>query len=204
MNDSIQSQPLSLLDEFILMLLDEESGYFYQIPAQKMNCAIIGAALAELSLLSRIDTDMESLDTLNPTETGNSGLDLILKKIVDEPVQHNAQYWMEDCLPDPFSFDIDRYLPPRNEHRNPGYAPYGLGSHTCLGIQFASLCMAVNLLIVAHYFTLRVHPEDYELRISPFPSMKPNKKLKFRIAEQKHELPIGFPPDVCCPCFTPV
>ena len=98
MNDPIESQPLSLLDEFILMLLDEESGYFYQIAAHKMNCAIIGAALAELSLLSRIDTDVESLLLLDPTETGNPSLDLILKEIVDEPVQHNAQFWIEKLI----------------------------------------------------------------------------------------------------------
>ena len=98
MNDSIESQPLSLLDEFILMLLNEESGYFYQIPAQKMNCVIIGAALAELSLLLRIDTDVESLHVLDPTETGNSSLDLILKEIVDEPARHNAQYWIEKLI----------------------------------------------------------------------------------------------------------
>ena len=98
MNDSIESQPLSLLDEFILMLLDEESGYFYQIAAHKMNCAIIGAALAELSLLSRIDTDVESLLLLDSTETGNPGLDLILKEIVNEPAQHNAQYWIEKLI----------------------------------------------------------------------------------------------------------
>ena len=97
---------------------------------------------------------------------------------------------MEDDFPDPFSFDIDRYLPPRNEHKTPGYAPYGLGPHTCLGTRWMSLHMAVNLLIIAHYFTLRIYPEDYELRISSFPSMKPNKKLRFRIAEQKRELPI--------------
>ena len=99
MNDPIESQPLSLLDEFILMLLDEESGYFYQITAHKMNCAIIGAALAELSLFSRIDTDVESLLLLDPTETGNPSLDLILKEIVDEPVKHNAQYWIEKLFP---------------------------------------------------------------------------------------------------------
>ena len=29
--------------------------------------------------------------------------------------------------------DIDRYRPPRNEHFSPGYAPYGLGTHMCLG-----------------------------------------------------------------------
>ena len=63
-----------------------------------MNCAIIGAALAELSLLSRIDTDAESLLLLDPTETGNPSLDLILKEIVDEPVQHNAQFWIEKLI----------------------------------------------------------------------------------------------------------
>jgi cytochrome P450 len=105
-------------------------------------------------------------------------------------IAQTAPHYMEDSFPDPFSFDIDRYLPPRNEHKNPGYAPYGLGPHTCLGARWMTLHLAVNLLIIAHYFTLRVYPEDYELRISPFPSMKPNKKLKFHITEQRRELPI--------------
>ena len=101
MNDSTEdrtSQPLGLLDEFILILLNEENGYFYQVPGWEMNCAVIGAILAELSLLLRIDTDMESLLILDPTETGNHCLDLILKEIVDEPVQHNAQYWIEKLI----------------------------------------------------------------------------------------------------------
>ena len=105
-------------------------------------------------------------------------------------IAQTATHYMEEIFPDPFSFDIDRYLPPRNEHRNPGYAPFGLGPHTCLGSRWLTLQMAVNLMIIAHYFTLRVYPEDYELRISPLPSMKPSKKLKFHIAEQKRELPI--------------
>ena len=105
-------------------------------------------------------------------------------------IAQTAPHYMEEIFPDPFSFDIDRYLPPRNEHKSLGYAPYGLGPHTCLGVRWMALHMAVNLMIVAHYFTLRVYPEDYELRISPFPSMKPSKKLKFHIAEQKRELPI--------------
>ncbi len=44
-----------------------------------------------------------------------------------------ATHHMEDVFPDPKKFDIDRYLPPRNEHHRPGYAPFGLGTHTCLG-----------------------------------------------------------------------
>ena len=44
-------------------------------------------------------------------------------------IAQTASHYMDDVFPDPFSFDVDRYLPPRNEDRNPGYAPYGLGTH---------------------------------------------------------------------------
>ena len=64
-----------------------------------MNCAVVGAVLAELSLKSRIDTDMESLFLLDRTETGNPALDPILKEISGEPVQRNAQYWIERLAP---------------------------------------------------------------------------------------------------------
>ena len=64
-------QPLSLPEELILTLLNEESGYFHQVPGWDLNCVVAGAALAELSLVSRIDTDMESLILLNQTETGD-------------------------------------------------------------------------------------------------------------------------------------
>ena len=104
-------------------------------------------------------------------------------------VAQTAGHYMEDVFPDPFSFDIDRYLPPRNEHLSPGYAPYGLGTHTCLGSRWMELQLAVNLLMVAHYFTLEVYPSDYKLRFNPIPSMKPTKKLNFRVAEQKRKLP---------------
>ena len=105
-------------------------------------------------------------------------------------IAQTAPHYMDDVFPEPFSFDIDRYLPPRNEHRSPGYAPYGLGTHTCLGSRWMELQLAINVLMIAHYFTLEVSPANYKLRFSPLPSMKPSKKLKFRIAEQKRELPI--------------
>ena len=60
MPDSVEgltTQSLSLPEELILMLLNEETGYFHQVHGWELNCAIIGSVLAELSLLSRIDTD---------------------------------------------------------------------------------------------------------------------------------------------------
>ena len=60
---------------------------------------------------------------------------------------------MEDVFPDPFTFDIDRYLPPRNEHYSPGYAPFGLGTHKCMGSRWAEMHIALNVLMLAHHFT---------------------------------------------------
>ena len=105
-------------------------------------------------------------------------------------IAQTAAHYMDDVFPDPFSFDIDRYLPPRNEHLGSGYAPYGLGTHTCLGSRWMDLQLAVNVLMVAHYFTLKVSPANYKFRFNPLPSMKPSKKLKFHIAEQRRELPV--------------
>ena len=93
------TQPLCLHDELILMLLNEENGYFHQVPGWDLNCAVVGAVLADLSLRSRIDTDMESLFLIDPTETGDPALDPILKEIASEPVQHNTQYWIERLAP---------------------------------------------------------------------------------------------------------
>ena len=103
-------------------------------------------------------------------------------------IAQTAPHYMEDVFPDPFSFEIDRYLPPRDEHRGPGYAPYGLGTHRCLGSRWMDLQLAVNVLMIAHYFVLEVSPSNFKLRLNPFPSLKPSKKLKFRVAEKRREL----------------
>ena len=105
-------------------------------------------------------------------------------------IAQTAPHYMEDVFPDPFSFDIDRYLPPRDEHRGPGYAPYGLGTHRCLGSRWMDLQLAVNVLMIAYHFTLEVSPADWKLKFSPLPSMKPSEKLKFRVVEQRRDLPV--------------
>ena len=92
---TVTAQPLSLPEELILMLLNEQNGFFHQVPGWDLNCAVIGAVLAELSLRSRIDTDLDSLILVDRTETGDPALDPILTEIADEPVQRNAQFWIE-------------------------------------------------------------------------------------------------------------
>ena len=105
-------------------------------------------------------------------------------------IAQTASHYMEDVFPDPFAFDIDRYLPPRNEHLSPGYAPTGLGTHMCLGSRWMELHLIVNLLMIAHYFTLELYPANSKLRMSPFPSVALGKKMKFRVSEQRREMQV--------------
>ena len=87
--------PLNLPEELLLVLLDEESGYFRQVPGWNLNCVMAGAALGELSLLGRVDTDLQSLILVDSTDTGHPLLDPFLREIASEEKQHNARYWVE-------------------------------------------------------------------------------------------------------------
>lgn len=112
---------------------------------------------------------------------------------------HLAQtstHYMDDLFPDPHKFDIDRYLPSRGEHRTPGYAPYGLGTHSCMGSQLVELLLAVCLTMMAHHYTFEIRPANYKLKIDPFPSMCPKKRFKLKVVEQRHEIPVEAIPSV--------
>ena len=100
---------------------------------------------------------------------------------------HTATHYSHDLFPDPLKFDIDRYLPDRREHMRPGaYVPYGLGTHTCLGHRWLELQMVVNLLMIAHHVELQLLPANYEMRMNPFPTSAPRKRLQFRVAKVRH------------------
>lgn len=99
-------------------------------------------------------------------------------------VCQTATHYMGDVFKDPLEFDIERYEKGRQEHLTPcAYAPYGLGTHACLGHRWVNLQMLVNCLLIAYHFRLELKPENYKLGINPFPTSAPNKKMKFQVAE---------------------
>ena len=98
-----------------------------------------------------------------------------------------ASHYDGNLFADPQKFDIDRYLPDRNEHLVPGaYAPYGLGTHMCLGNRWVGLQMSVNLLLIAYHLDLEFSPKGSKLAINPFPTAAPGKKVRFRVASVKN------------------
>lgn len=104
-------------------------------------------------------------------------------------VAWTAPHYLDTVFPDPGKFDIDRYRSPRNEHRRKGaYAPFGLGTHTCLGQHWVELQMTVNVLMIARHFDLELQPADWEMKFNPFPTSSPRKRLQFRVRRQRHPL----------------
>ena len=94
---------------------------------------------------------------------------------------------VEEHFRDADNFDIDRYAPPREEHKQAHvYAPFGLGTHTCLGSRWTELQMVVNLLMIAHHLELEMVPADYGLKVNPIPKLKPDKRFKFRVVRHRH------------------
>ena len=103
---------------------------------------------------------------------------------------HTATHYDGTLFKNPFQFDIDRYLPERAEHRQPGaYMPYGLGTHTCLGRRYTELLIVANIMLLAYHFELDLLPEDRELKINPFPSCAPRKNVKLRIRRIRNPIP---------------
>ncbi|MYF11404.1 MAG: cytochrome P450 [Gammaproteobacteria bacterium] len=93
-----------------------------------------------------------------------------------------AAHFMAENFEEPDRFDIDRYLPPRSEHRKRGaYQPFGVGTHLCLGQRFTELMMVANLLLVAHHLELEMVPANYRLKLSPLPKFSPGRKFGFRV-----------------------
>ncbi len=91
-------------------------------------------------------------------------------------------HYLPRFFPDPERFDIDRYAPPRNEHHQVGaFAPFGLGSHTCLGAGFAEVGIAVTMATLVREAELTLDPPDYELKIDPIPIAHPARSFKFRM-----------------------
>lgn len=48
--------------------------------------------------------------------------------------------------------------------------------------------LAINLLMLAHYFKIELARPHKDLPMDPLPSQSPSNKLKFRLVEQRHEL----------------
>ena len=99
----------------------------------------------------------------------------------DVMLAYSLPHRLEEVFPDPGRFDIGRFAPDREEHRVPGaYAPFGLGTHRCLGAGLAQLQVVATLTAVLRHAHLAPHPASYRLGIRQFPMVTPNDRFRMR------------------------
>lgn len=107
-------------------------------------------------------------------------------------VGFTAPHFDGDLFKDPDKFDIDRYLPERNEHMQAGaYAPFGTGTHICLGRRWTEFQLVLNVLLIARHLDLEITPSNYKLKIDPFPKLAPAKSFKYRVTKHRHPLQLA-------------
>nr|MBN1228504.1 cytochrome P450 [Anaerolineae bacterium] len=93
-------------------------------------------------------------------------------------------HYLPELFPDPTSFDIERFSPPRSEHRQPGaFVPFGLDAHSCLA---AGVVEAVMMLIVGkllHKYRFKLDPPSYNLKLSVMPFPAPESGFNIHLSE---------------------
>ncbi len=112
-----------------------------------------------------------------PFEFGGYRVDAGVRLFIGTGISH----FDERYHPEPYRFDIDRYLPPRNEHRIAGaYAPYGMGTHTCLGAGLAEAQIMLTSACLLHFGRFEMDPAGYDLKIRPLPTNAPASSFKLK------------------------
>ena len=86
---------------------------------------------------------------------------------------------------DPGRFDIDRFLPPRNEHKQRGvFAPFGGGPHICLGAGMGEAQLVLSTALFLREFEFDVSPTR-RLRRAYDPSLSPPRTFVARVRRRR-------------------
>ena len=102
-------------------------------------------------------------------------------------IAFTATHFFEKHFREPDRFDIDRYLPPREEHKQTGaFVPFGTGTHTCGGRRWSEFQLVLNVLLIARYLELEMVPKNYQLKLNPFPKLSPRKNFRVRVKGFRH------------------
>ncbi len=72
---------LTLAEEVILLMLNDATGHFHELPPGGLGVALGGAVLMDLALAGRIDSDLRRLFAVSAEPTGDGVLDDVLAEI---------------------------------------------------------------------------------------------------------------------------
>lgn len=87
---------LTMPEEILLLLLDDETGKPVGLPGPASDLALAGAILMELALAGRIDTDLDRLLVVQKRPTGDAVLDGVLERLSAAGTVRTSRWWIQD------------------------------------------------------------------------------------------------------------
>lgn len=98
--------PLTLIEEFLLLALDDQTGQMHPLAPSTLDCATAGAVLMDLTLRNRIDNDLRDMFVTDSTPTGDEMLDPVLMLMSLAPVltPHPIAYWLRNFADEGMAF----------------------------------------------------------------------------------------------------
>ena len=90
---------LSFAEEIVLLLLDDASGEFVELPEAVFEVAVAGAALMDLAVRNRIDTDLEQLMVVDRAPVDDDILDDALRRLGVPAGDLNIVHALYDIVP---------------------------------------------------------------------------------------------------------
>ncbi|MDD3370934.1 MAG: GPP34 family phosphoprotein [Alphaproteobacteria bacterium] len=92
----MNTSPMTLLEEFLLLALNAQTGRFHPIDSAILNRTAASAVLMELALRNRIDYDLRDMFSVDSTPTGDDILDPVINLISQAPVltPNSTIYWL--------------------------------------------------------------------------------------------------------------
>lgn len=94
--NSLLQQPLTILEEFLMLAHDESGGQFYPLARSAFDSAAAGAVLMDLTLRHRLDNDLHYLFIADPEPVNDDLLDPVLQLLALAPVlkPQLISYWL--------------------------------------------------------------------------------------------------------------
>ncbi len=88
--------PLTMPEEILLLLLDDETGRPHGLPGPAAALALAGALIMELALAGRIDTDLDALVVVRRDGLGDPLLDETLARIAAGAPDRTSRWWIQE------------------------------------------------------------------------------------------------------------
>jgi Golgi phosphoprotein 3 len=81
---------LTIPEEFLLLTIRDDNGGFIDISHDALRAGFVGAAIMELALQNRLDSDLDRIVIVDKTPTGEPCVDLVLEKITSAGFELDA------------------------------------------------------------------------------------------------------------------